>query len=164
MATKPLQKPEQDELVETQEAPVSLDAGDVLDEFSDTAIGKVSEIVGESANENGASSKSPVKKQFKKDQSIANKIWGLIRSEEKKPDKIPSPEKQKIAIIKSIKKRTKKLLKEADRVQSQKNFSAYQLEKIVFELRSLQSILSNLIEQTKESLENLYRKYVLGKE
>ena len=49
-------------------------------------------------------------------------------------------------------------------MQSQKNFSAYQLEKIVFELRSLQSILSNLIEQTKESLENLYRKYVLGKE
>jgi len=163
MVSKPLGNIEKQEVIETQES-VSLDSGGVLDEYSESAINKISEIVGDSANENGGAGKLPIKKGRKKDKSITDKIWSLIKREEQKSVKIPSPEEQKVEIVKSIKKRTKKLLKKADKIQSQKNFSAYKLEKIVLELRSLQSILSDLITQTKEGLENLYRKYVLGKD
>ena len=76
---------------------------------------------------------------------------------------LPTPIVQKRKVKKAIEKRTRKLVSEATKMQNSKNFSASHLEEILLEIRHLREILAGMLQVTVEKVEDLYRRYVLGK-
>ena len=136
-----------------------------LGEALDGGVGVISEQVREIARENMGDQatkddrKPVVKTQKQQQKSLWGKIAGLLHSD--KPVELPSPEVQRAQIEKSIRKETKRLIRKAKKIQSQKNFSASHLEKVVSEIRYLQELLKEVLSAVKERIQALYRQFVL---
>lgn len=128
-------------------------------------IGQVSEQVREIAGENMCDqatkddAKPMVAATKRQQKSLWGQISGLLHGDQ--PATLPSVEAQKSQIEKSIRKETKRLIRKARKIQSQKNFSASHLEKVVVEIRYLQELLKEVLSAVKERIEALYRQFVL---
>ncbi len=139
-------------------SPESSGSGEVLAGLGEQAE-KISEVVGENANENGGNSdgKKMVQKKddSKKDDSKINF----------KPKKkvLPPPNQQKVELKKAIEKKTQKLISEAMKLQNQKDFEAAKLEQVIVEIRYLRRVLAEIVSATVERVADLYRKFVWKK-
>lgn len=136
-------------------------SADVL-ETQNLEVGRVSEIVRENASEDVKGTKKAQKTGF---QVISAQVAGLLSGGNNLPHPtiLPTPVVQKSKVRKALEKRTKKLVAEATKIQKSKNFSADKLEEILLEIRHLREILTELLQVTVERVEELYRRYVLGK-
>ena len=126
------------------------------------ASGKVSEVVGENAGENIPTSRGT---QSASDENqgglISNAVSSLLFKNTTTPDFIlPTPEKQKIEVKKAIAKRTRELVNQATKLEKSKNYSAAKMEVLLREIRQMRTLMSQLVDMTRESLEGLYRKYI----
>lgn len=136
-------------------------SSDVFDAQS-LEVGRVSEIVGENASENLRRSKKPKKTGLK---IISQQVAGLLSgggTKSAQAKALPTPIVQKRKVKKALEKRTRKLVKEATKLQKSKHFSADRLEEIILEIRHLKEILADLYHITIERVEELYRRFVLG--
>jgi len=142
-------------------------AGSSSEELGDVlgGIGQISEQVREIAGENMGDqaakddTKSVVTPTKREHKSLWGQISGLLHGD--KPATLPSINAQKSQVEKSIRKETKRLIRKARQIQSQKNFSASNLEKVVVEIRYLQELLKEVLSAVKERIEALYRQFVL---
>lgn len=119
---------------------------------------RVSEIVGEKANENkAAASKVKNAKKDDEDKALDN------MSGEARKTVLPSVKVQKQKIRKVLVKKQKNLLKEMHQLEKSKNFSANKMEKLIVQLRKVHSLLNSLVSSAKENIQNLYEQLVLKK-
>ncbi len=113
---------------------------------------KVSEIVRD--NNQVISTISEKNIYTKKDSGIKTKVPKILSK------KLPPIKFQKKQIKDIINQKTQKLIKKAQKIQNNKNFSASKLENIIYEIRKLRGILANLITATAQHIEFLYNKFV----
>ena len=73
---------------------------------------------------------------------------------------LPNAEKQKTEVKKAIAKRTRDLVYKATKLEKSKNYSAAKMEKLLREIRQMRSLMTQLVDMTRESIEGLYRKYI----
>jgi hypothetical protein len=139
-----------------QEIGAQMHETDALNEALEGA-GKVSEIVSQSVGERIPQSSG---KSFFDFSHISQKITNLL-FQEKKEKILPSVSIQKTQIQRSLKKEEKSLLRQAKKIQNQRQFSAAALEAIIRQIRYLRKLLSEFFAFTTEKIEQLYRQYVL---
>ena len=127
-----------------------------LDEVLEST-GRVKEMIRENAGENAP----VVIQKDRRNPSISQKIaWALFSHEERRVKPLPSVSEQRKLVEESLEHETDKLLREAKRLQKQKNFSASALEEIIRQIRHLQEIIAELFHMAAHQLEQLYRQYV----
>ncbi len=148
---------------------VLTEAGDELGVDIDLGIGKVSEAVSSVAeNGTGAGGNSSVKDSSKSTGfdfgSIAARISNLLFDDKKEKEVVlPKVSVQRLKVRKSLEKQTKNLIKEANRIQNARHFSADKLEQVVQQIRHLQKLIDELMTAMKDRIESLYKKFVIGK-
>jgi len=125
----------------------------------DGSVEKISEVVGENANETGGSGGSkPVKNHKKNNKKLE------FKAPKKTEQKIPDSKNQiKKELRKSIEKKTHRLITEALKMQNSKNFEPDKLEQVIQEIRYLRRILKEIINAATERLVELYKKFVWKK-
>lgn len=136
---------------------------DISDLSAVKASKKVSEVVGENSKENV--SDSIQSKRNPKDSggliSKAKAVSALLFKSNLTTDfGLPTPEKQILEVKKAIASRTRELVNQATKLEKSKNYSAAKMERLMRKIRHLRSIMSQLMDMTRESLEVLYRKYI----
>ena len=130
-----------------------------LENVQSLETGRVSEVLGKAAGENIPKGKQTKQTGLK---LISQQVAGLLAGGGMAhPKTLPLPPVQKRRVKRVIEKRTKKLVRQAMRMQNSKNFSAPHLEEILLEIRSLRKILASMIQITADRVEILYRRYVL---
>ncbi len=120
---------------------------------------KISEVVGENANENisgGGQKSSTQNTHIQGDQSLkaGTPASDLV---------LPTPAKQKAVLQKTIEKRTNQLVKEVTKMQRSNDYSPAKLEEKIREIRYLRKVLAELANAALERIEELYRKLVWKK-
>ena len=135
----------------------------VLHETLAAQTEKISQIVGEDIPQGTVSHTAPQKKQnfFS---GISQKISGLLSQKKEKSEKIPSLDVQKNMIQIELEKEKNELLRQAKKLEQSRYFSADSLEQILYRVRYLQKLISELIYIAADKINSLYRKYVLRKE
>ena len=143
------------------EAIIAQEVGDMDLEIGTIAAEKISEVVGEGAAENKATTAQTQDKKDKKGSGfVSGKVADLLWSRPQKNQPLPTPVKQKKAVQKALTKRTRKLVRKAAQIEKSKSFSAAQLEEVMLEIRHLQQLLKDLAQATIEKIETLYHRYV----
>lgn len=116
---------------------------------------KISEVVGENASEDlgstGGQKQTTATRTKGDDTSVAFSTQNLV---------LPTPQKQKAELKRTITRRTNHLVKEVTRMQRSKNYSPAKMEAMIAEIRHLRKLLSEIVNATIERLEDLYRRYV----
>ncbi len=128
-----------------------------LDEALHSSVEKISEILPAKVSEQGTASISKTTKSL----SLWQKISSLLSSPEHKRIELPSAFIQRQEIRASLERETKHLLREAAKIEKQKNFSAAALEEVIRQIRYLRQLIGELITMAVQKLEQLYRQYVL---
>lgn len=139
-------------------------SAEALDEVG-LETGRVSEVLSEGTGENISTRKRSQKDQKTGLKIISQQVAGLLSggvNNGAAMKVLPTPVVQKRKVKKAIEKRTRKLVNQATKMQNSKNFSASHLEEILFEIRHLREVLSEMVQITVDRVEELYRRYVMG--
>lgn len=127
------------------------------------ASGKVSEVVRENAGENIPTSAGKAQADDKNNNGVISQaVSGLLfkGGTSNQNYVLPNAEKQKTEVKKAIAKRTRDLVYKATKLEKSKNYSAAKMEKLLREIRQMRSLMTQLVDMTRESIEGLYRKYI----
>ena len=95
------------------------------------------------------------------DFAFADRIRNLLFQPKKTSLTLPPPKTQKMKVKKALIKEKENLLKQAEKIQRSRRFSAYKLERVIQQIRYLQELLEEMVSTTVERIERLYRQYVL---
>lgn len=123
---------------------------------------KISEIAGENIAPSHSSTKQTTKNNFWRVTNITDQIYSLIGSTKTvQKNTLPCTKTQVKMVEKTLKNEQKKLLKKAQKIQKSRHFSAFELEKIILQIRYIQKILNEIFSAASETIETLYKKFVL---
>lgn len=126
------------------------------------ASSKVSEVVRENAGENIPSGTGKAKNDDQTGGVISQAVSGLLFKNTNSPQDyvLPTPIKQKTEVKKAIAKRTRDLVHQATKLEKSRNYSAAKMERLLREIRQMRSLMTQLVDMTREGIEGLYRKYI----
>jgi predicted aldo/keto reductase-like oxidoreductase len=158
MSEKVEKSPDFEQIIAQEVNNMGLDASD-LDRIE--ASGKVSEVVGENAGENIPNARGGQPADDSQNGLISQAVSTLLYKGGANQDFVlPTPEKQKTEVKKAIANRTRELVNQATKLEKSRNYSAAKMERIMKEIRQLRTLMSQLVDMTRESLEGLYRKFI----
>jgi hypothetical protein len=132
--------------------------GGVLENLESSA--KVVEIVGDAPTEN-KSQATTHKSTHTHTLPLGKRISQLLFGNKVQTKNLPNVKIQQKRVEKSLNKETLKLLRQVKKIQRSRSFSAHALEKVITQIRHLQSLLEELISATAQRVEELYRHWVL---
>lgn len=92
---------------------------------------------------------------------ISGRIQGLMPTSRNVKVVLPSKGKQIRAVKRSIARQQRKLVREVNKIQKARHFSAAKLEIVILKIRELQLVLQELINAAADRVEVLYRQFVL---
>lgn len=120
---------------------------------------RVSEHVGEPSGDDGAGDDKKVKKSAHLP-TFGDRIGRMLHRVPAAEKPLPEITVQRKEVARVLKRERRKLLRQIDKVQNKKNFSASALEDMVGQLRHIEELLAELLRSAARHVTEMYERIV----